>query len=54
MIDQLQLEDSTGFKNSAGKPQISFRRGGIATRVVMDHDEGARAKGITGSKTSRG
>lgn len=39
VIDQLELEDSTGFKNSAGGAQISFRRGGIGARVVVDHNE---------------
>jgi hypothetical protein len=35
MIDQLQLEDSARFHNSAAEAQISFRRGGISARMVM-------------------
>ena len=45
VIDQLELEDSTGFKNSAGEPQISSRRRWIPARMVVDHDEGICAKG---------
>jgi hypothetical protein len=45
VIDQLKLENSTGFKNSAGEAQISFRRGGNSARMIVDHDEGIRAEG---------
>jgi hypothetical protein len=30
MVDRLELKNSVGFENSAGEPQIRFRRGRIA------------------------
>jgi hypothetical protein len=45
MIDELQLEDSACFQHSAGGPQVSFGRARIATRMVVDHDEGVSAEG---------
>jgi hypothetical protein len=39
VIDQLKLQDSASFENSAGKPHIGFGRGGVTRRVIVDHDE---------------
>src|ERR1700756_5136829 len=38
-------EDFAGFKDPAGEPEISFRRGWIPARMVVDQDERISAEG---------
>ena len=40
VIDQLELNDSDGFENSPGEPQIGFARREVARWVIVHQDEG--------------
>jgi hypothetical protein len=40
MIDEIELEDSAGFENSASKPQVGFGRGRVAGGMIVHQDEG--------------
>ena len=40
VIDQLDQQDSAGFKDSSTKPRIRLRRQRVAGRVIVHHDEG--------------